>query len=407
MEDLVGLTFIILVSLIIIIVGLKWPVVSRIIYVALFVRILFILIGHYIIPLPDSTKDAAGLEQLAWSYGQNGFNSAISLFPGINSFFYSWFIGVLYSLFGRSILLAQSIGLFFGVISVFLAWFISEKIWDSKTAIKVGWTVALFPSLILYSVLTLREVYQGFFLLVAFIGIFYWVKKDSNKYVLLAMAGFIGATFFHGSLILGGVFFLLIIILINIKKLFNSIINSRLNISAFLITILAVSVLQFFFLNKIYIPKIGYFKDLNLGFVLSELSARMIGEASYGEWAKINSQLELIYKVPIRVIYFLFSPFPWDVTKAAHIIGMMDGLLYLMIFYLIFRNLNIIWKDPFLRITLMILTIYLILFGLGVGNFGSGLRHRSKFVFEMILLIGPLIPTLVFKKKNEKSKIKS
>ena len=149
MEDLIGFTFIALVSLIIIIVGLKWPVVSRIIYVALFVRILFILIGHYITPLPDSTKDAAGLEQLAWSYGQNGFDNAISLFPGINSFFYSWSIGVLYSLFGRSILLAQSIGLFFGVISVFLAWFISEKIWDSKTAIKVGWIVALFPSLVL------------------------------------------------------------------------------------------------------------------------------------------------------------------------------------------------------------------------------------------------------------------
>ena len=74
-------------------------------------------------------------------------------------------------------MLAQSIGLFFGVISVFLAWFISEKIWDSQTAIKVGWIVALFPSLVLYSVLPLREVYQGFFLLVAFIGIFYWVKK--------------------------------------------------------------------------------------------------------------------------------------------------------------------------------------------------------------------------------------
>ena len=53
----------------------------------------------------------------------------------------------------------------------------------------------------------------------------------------------------------------------------------------------------------------------------------------------------------------------------------------------------------------MILIMYLILFGLGVGNFGSGLRHRSKFVFEMILLIGPLIPTLIFKKKIKNQKL--
>ena len=101
MDDLIGLTSIALVSSIIIIIGLRWPAVSKIIYVALIVRIFFILIGHYVTPLPDSTKDAAGLEELAWSYGQNGFFYAINQFPGINSFFYSWFIGVFYSLFGR------------------------------------------------------------------------------------------------------------------------------------------------------------------------------------------------------------------------------------------------------------------------------------------------------------------
>ena len=47
------------------------------------------------------------------------------------------------------------------------------------------------------------------------------------------------------------------------------------------------------------------------------------------------------------------------------------------------------------------------MFAIGVGNFGSGLRHRSKFVFEMILLIGPLIPTLIFKKKIRKKNKKN
>jgi len=400
MDDLVGLTSIALVCCVIIILGLKWPKVSKIIYVALAVRVLFILIGHYIIPLPDSTKDAAGLEELAWSYAQNGFFYALNQFTGINSFFYSWSIGVLYSIFGRSILLAQSVSLFFGVSSIFLACFIAEKIWDNYTAIKVGWVLALFPSLILYSILPLREVYQSFFLLVAFIGIFYWTKIGGYKYFFLAIFGFIGASFFHGALFLGGIIFLMIVVLMNIKKIFFSIINLRLNLQAFIIVTFVIIILQFYILNKIYIPKIGYFKDLNLGFVFSELSARMIGDASYGEWAQINSLKELIYKSPLRVIYFLFSPFPWHVTKPTHLIGMLDGFLYMIIFYLIFYNLKIIWKDTFLRITLIILIFYLILFGLGVGNFGSGLRHRSKFIIEMILLAGPLIPNILFSKKN-------
>ena len=36
--------------------------------------------------------------------------------------------------------------------SVFMGWFVAKKIWNETIAIKVGWTIALFPSLILYSV---------------------------------------------------------------------------------------------------------------------------------------------------------------------------------------------------------------------------------------------------------------
>ena len=80
MVDILGLCSISLVSLIILFLGLRWPDVSRILYVALSIRILFILIGHYFVALPDSTKDAQGLEDLAWTYGQDGLLNALSQF---------------------------------------------------------------------------------------------------------------------------------------------------------------------------------------------------------------------------------------------------------------------------------------------------------------------------------------
>ena len=222
MADLLGFTSIALVSVITILTGLRWPAVSRIIYVALSVRILFILIGHYIIPLPDSTKDAAGLDELAWSYGKDGFTNALSYYQGMSSFFYSWVIGIFYSVFGRSILMTQSIGLFVGVGSVFLVWWIAKKIWDDSVAIKAGWIVALFPSLILYSILPLREVYSSFFLLVVALGIFYWIETSSNNSLILVIFGFTGASFFHGPLIIGAMIFSLIVFLNALKQVFKS-----------------------------------------------------------------------------------------------------------------------------------------------------------------------------------------
>lgn len=407
MADLLGFVSIGLVSLMTILIGLRWSDISKIIYIALSVRIIFIFIGHYIVPLPDSTQDAMGFQELAWSYGKNGFYDALNNFPGINSFFYSWIIGVLYSLLGRSILMAQSLSLLFGILSIFIAWLFTKKLWDNQTANKVGWVLALFPSLILYSTLPLREVFQSFFLLIAVIGIYYWVRDYSNRYIFLALFGFIGATFFHGPLIFGGIVFLLIVFFINFQKMINSILSLRLDINAFVFSLVVIFILQYFFLNKIFIPKIGYFEDLNLGYILRELNARMIGQSSYGDWAIINSDstlFEIFYKSILRIIYFLFSPFPWDVQKPAHIIGMMDGFLYLFLFYLMICNRKIIWNDIFLRITFIILLTYFFIFAIGVSNFGAGLRHRSKFVIEIILLTAPLIPSSIYfhKKKIKK-----
>ena len=119
-----------------------------------------------------------------------------------------------------------------------------------------------------------------------------------------------------------------------------------------------------------------------------------------------SANIEYFYKLPIRSIYFLFSPFPWDVKKISHLVGLFDSLLYITLAFLIFLNLKAILKDPTLKIILLILICYFIIFGVGVSNFGTGIRHRSKFLIELILLAGPLIPKLSFSKIKLKRSIK-
>ena len=71
---------------------------------------------------------------------------------------------------------------------------------------------------------------------------------------------------------------------------------------------------------------------------------------------------------------------------------------------LIFQNRKNIWKDPALRIFLLILLSYVSVFGIGAGNFGTGIRHRSKFAVLFILLAAPFIKKLIFNNKIEKIK---
>tara|TARA_B100001057_G_scaffold242625_1_gene242974 strand:+ start:34779 stop:36008 length:1230 start_codon:yes stop_codon:yes gene_type:complete len=400
MSDLLGLFSITLVSLFTVYLALRLPGISKIIYVALGIRLILLFIGQYI-DLPDSTSDAENFEFYAWQFAQGGFSNLFDYFRGPDPFFISWLIAIPYSLLDRSELMAKAISLFFGIGSVFLGWLIANQIWNKNIANKVGWIIALFPSLILYSILIMREVYVVFFLLLALYGVVDWTKNGNFKSIIIAMIGFFGATFFHGAMLVGGIAFLGIVFLSSGTRFIRSLIKFRLNFKV-LILFFFVIISGFYLSKNVHIPYLesfDYATNINTLFQKTQINTK--GGASYPEWLIISSPVEMFYKLPLRSIYLIFAPFPWDVTEIKHVIGMIDSILYIYLTILIFQNRANIWKNPALRIFLIILLSYILVFGIGVGNFGTGIRHRSKFAVIFILLAAPLLKKIIFlKKKN-------
>ena len=155
--------------------------------------------------------------------------------------------------------------------------------------------------------------------------------------------------------------------------------------------------------NKIDVPYLGSFKSTTS---IENLSYKTVlnthGDASWPKWTVISTTSDLIYKIPIRAAYFVFGPFPWDINKNKHIIGMLDAFLYIYLAFLIISNFKFIWKDPALRIILLILLSYILVFAVGVGNFGTSIRHRSKFVVMFILLAAHGLHKIKLFKKNSR-----
>ena len=387
MADLLGFTGILLVCLLTFIISLRHPDISKILYIALALRITVLLLGHYVITLPDSTDDAWVFENQAWIWSQNDFFSLLYKYTGPSPNFISWLIAIPYYLFGRSLLMAQSISLLFGIGSVFLCWLIAKKLWNNYVANKVGWITALFPSLILYSVLFLREVYIVFFILLALYGVVSWVKDNNLKSFILAMIGFIGATFFHGAMMIGAITFISIVGMSSLKETFKLIIKGKINLKISLFLISFMILFALYLTNNIKVAYLGDFKSMtNIKNLSYKTKLNTHGDASWPKWTIISSVNELFYKIPVRVTYFVFGPFPWDVKKFRHVIGLFDAFLYMYLVYLIVSNIRFILKDPALRIILIILLSFIVVFAVGVGNFGTGIRHRSKFTALFILL---------------------
>lgn len=378
--------------------------------VALAVRVAAILFGYFVTPLPDSGADARNFERVAWEWAQGGFVEALGYFTGPHSYFISWILAVLYSVTDRSLLMAQSVSLLFGTGTVFMGWMLARRLWGDSVAAKAGWVLALFPTLILYSALTMREAYVWFFLLVALYGVVGWARSGGLKSILLALAGFTGATFFHGAMIVGALIFLLVIGFGALARTLRALSRSRVPLLSIVLVLVAAIGGALFVSGAISVPKLGDFEratDVDRIVLIIDRNTRGSGGevgASYQQWTVPNSPIEILYKGPVRAAYFTFSPFPWDVRSARHLIGLFDGLLYMALVFLIWRNRKAIYADRASRTIVLILGAYLLVFGLAIGNFGTGIRHRAKFVAALIVLAAPLIPRLVlFGRKSFKT----
>ena len=64
---------------------------------------------------------------------------------------------------------------------------------------------------------------------------------------------------------------------------------------------------------------------------------------------------------------------------------------------------DVTWKifSMYMLIIFLMLLAYLVIYGVAIGNFGTGIRHRTKFIAMFILLAAPLLPKFTFSRKKK------
>ena len=151
-------------------------------------------------------------------------------------------MSLVYAGTGRSLLLLQSISVLTGVIGVYFTWYLARELWDRKVAIKAAWVMALFPTVVMYSAIPLRETYAVLFFLIGSIGIVHCYGGKKFQGILLAMLGFLCASFFHGGMAIGLFAFLFFIGLKNLLRTSILLCRMKISIPTLLISLIAVSV---------------------------------------------------------------------------------------------------------------------------------------------------------------------
>jgi 4-amino-4-deoxy-L-arabinose transferase-like glycosyltransferase len=387
-----GVFFLFIIFIILFLYSLHRPALSKVLYLAFFLRATATLFHYYITPLPGPNQDATGFEATAWAWAQNGFIQAFQSFPGPDSYFISWPISLLYSLFGRSPLIAQSISIFFGMASIIAGWHLARDLWGERAAKKTAWVIALFPMFIMLHAVIMREAYIHFFIALALIGIVRWFRKPNISALILIVVGLVGATFFHGAIALGFVIFALLLLIHTTTRLLYTLPKFRLPLFYTSSSIIVLISLSLCIVIGLQLPKIGSLTNaIEPNTILDQSLRRARGEAQYPDWVHPQNEYQLLWKSFTQFGYFLFSPFPWDIRHSGQLPGLIDSIIYIILIAILCMHWRTIWSDPGSRYLLLFLIAFMFVFSFGTANFGISLRHRGKFVIGLIALASPWI----------------
>lgn len=405
MENLLGCLFLFVLFIFIFFFTKKHFYSRNFLLTAFIVRSLLVILTEYdLILLPDNLGDATKFEFTAREFSRNEGLLILKDFFKSDSLLISRIISIFYTVFGESVIVAKGISVALGTVSVYLTYFLVKLLWDRNSAKKAAWLVALFPTLILYSTIILREPYIVFFLLIGLIFIVKFIKKHSLISFLIIISNFYIISLFHGPAAVGiFIFFLYLMFFIVIKQIIVLAYKLKVNINKFVYIIPLSIVLYLILNNNLVIPYVGSFEVLkNFNLVILKLNNYMTGTASYPSWLIINNVNELPLKGIIKLFYFMYSPFIWDLKSFYQIFGVLDSLLYLLLSIYLIRNWHAIWENPVTRVIVLMFISYIIVYGISVGNFGTAIRHRSKFVIILIVLVAPKIHKFIFSTKKKK-----
>lgn len=355
------------------------------------IRIIFLVVNLDVMTLPQGGADAVGFEREAWALSEQG-RVGITHYLVSGGRFLTLIGSYVYDLTGRLPYALGGMMVIFGLGVIFLSYHAALELWEEERMARlIAWGAALFPQLVLHSVLFLREIPVSFCLAAAALCAVRYVKRNNLVYAVWFALWIVLGALFHSAVILALPAFLLGSMLARPRGTRGKVKYYAINLAAALVLIGVTYIINE---TGYGLNKFGGSLDEALDTFEKQELRSTLGGAAFPEWMRIRGGLSDAWKIPIRFVAFLFAPLiPFMVRSPGHLLGVVDSALYLYLFWQIYRNWGEVREN---RAVVLLLVVALALFlgySLGVSNFGTAIRHRAKMA-PILILLGAGLPYL-------------
>lgn len=349
------------------------------------------LYGGSIISLPNSGADSEWFYQMGLRYSIRSFST---------SEYFIALTGYLIRIVGDSRLFIQFLVMLFSVVSLHMV-VGCVAMMDIEDEIKghAVLVMALLPNYAILSSIFLRESIVSMFISISLYFFIGWFMNRNNYGFYLSFLFVALAALFHSGSIGVGIGFLIVRILYDREK-------DEMRVAAHnIISTILVVVLASYILTRSGDVILRKLSDVSS--IQDIANVRGSSGASYARYVgNSNNVGNFILYSPLRLVFFLFSPFPWQIRGISDIIAILfNSLFYLYTTVKAIQCLRRKYRDRIsdknrhMIVSLLIICgITAFIFAWGVSNTGTAIRHRDKMVAANILLLA-LVGGLPFRIK--------
>lgn len=353
---------------------------------AYFVRILAMFWDIYmshIFTFPNSGGDAVGYYLSSAAISKDLSLLKENVYGGL----YSKIVGILYYVTAPERLIGQYINVMIGLTTIITVYKILQILEIDKKLINIViLVISFFPNAIIFSAIHLRESIVAFLVTFSFYYFIKWYKNKSCLTLIYSIIIILVASSFHSG-----------VIGIAIGYVFSGIFYKH-NINKYRLTKNSIPLFVFFILiscliyskfNSVFLVK---FENINEIESLYRVANKRFGRTAYLTSLNIDSGWKMIVFSPVKMFYFLTSPLPFNWGNFNDMLTFfIDSIFYIFMIIFSFKNYKKV-KDiePILLGILVLLISVIVIFGVGVSNAGTAMRHRYK-IMPIILVFYTLI----------------
>jgi len=290
-------------------------------------------------------------------------------------------VASLYFLFGAWPLLPKLLNAAIGALTVRVVFDLALRMTASEAAaLRAAKYTAYFPSLVLWSVLNIRDVWVVLLIVLVCRQSLALQERARFGSVVLLAVGVYAITQFRAYIFFAVTLPMLVSLLVRHRR--NLVRNSVLGMVFAGIIIYADAAA-----GRSRRMRTIDWEDLNA----SRRWAATTAQSGFAQDADISSPGKALAFLPIGMTYFMLAPFPWMVASFRQAVTLPEMLFYYSLLPALARGLHIAVTER-LRESLMILLICMGLslgYAVGQGNIGTIYRHRAQ-VLPMFLIFAAL-----------------